>query len=286
VETSASNLWRSGRSGAAAVTNGNQNDSGADFSRDGTLAFISEQSGVWIYVQARGQEARRLVDITAQRAYGLRWSPDGRRLVIAGQRDGRSALSIVDVASGIIQPVEIPTTEQLGNPAWSADGSGLVYASTTPEGPRVFRYQLDGGTPPTALSPPGWHEAIDTAEGLFAVSRTQPGIWRLASGREPELVLPGFRTELDNAVLETLREWTVVNGRFYFIEQGSDYPARTRPNRRILSRAVNGGATAVVAEIESGTLGSLAVDPTTGDIVYRVPLDEQYDIGVVPFRRR
>jgi hypothetical protein len=99
-------------------------------------------------------------------------------------------------------------------------------------------------------------------------------------------VLPGFRTELDNAVLETLREWTVVNGRFYFLEQQDDYPARGRPDRRVLSRAISGGSTVLVAEIEGGTLGSLAVDPTTGDVVYRVPLDEQYDIGVIPFRRR
>jgi class 3 adenylate cyclase/Tol biopolymer transport system component len=286
AEISASNLWRSGRSGAATVTNGNQDDSGADFSRDGTLAFVSTQSETWIYMQAPGQPPRRLVDITAERAFALRWSQDGRRLVIGGQRDGRLALSIVDVASGVIQPVEIPTTEQVGNPAWSADGRSLIYASTTPEGPRIFRHQLDGETPPVALSGPGWHEAIETPEGVFAVSRNQPGIWRLAPGRDPELVLPGFRTELDNAVLETLREWTVVNGRFYFLEQQDDYPARGRPDRRVLSRAISGGSTVLVAEIEGGTLGSLAVDPTTGDVVYRVPLDEQYDIGVIPFRRR
>jgi Tol biopolymer transport system component/class 3 adenylate cyclase len=287
VEASASNLRRTGRSGTVAVTDGNQDDSGADFSNDGTLAFISTQTDNWIYLQAPGQQPRRLVNVTDLRAFALRWSPDGQRLVLVSHRDERSGLSIVNVASGVIQSVEIPTTEQLANPAWSADGRSLIYTSTTPDGPRIFRYQLDGRTAPVALSGPGWHEAIETREGVFAVSRDQPGIWRLAPGREPELVLPDFRTTLDNAVLETWREWTVANGRFYFLATEDRGRIRmVRGRTRIMSRSINGGATTVVTEIGGGASGSLAVDPTSGDVVYRVPLDQQYDIGLIPFRRR
>lgn len=163
----------------------------------------------------------------------------------------------------------------------------MIYTSTTPDGPRIFRYQLDGRTAPVALSEPGWHEAIETREGVFAVSRDQPGIWRLAPGREPELVLPDFRTTLDNAVLETWREWTLANGRFYFLATEDRGRIRmVRGRTRIMSRSINGGATTVVTEIDGGASGSLAVDPTSGDVVYRVPLDQQYDIGLIPFRRR
>ena len=191
----------------------------------------------------------------------------------------RRRLFIIDAASGLVQPVALDLDEHVANPVWSPDGESLVFVSTSAQGPRLWRLQLDASTP-QPVSGPGWFEVIETPEGVFATNRNEPGIWRLEPGRAPELVLSGFRSSLDNAVLETQREWAVANGRFYIMDRSVEGRAR------ILSRAIAGGPMTRVADVDGVLSGSLAVDPTTGDVVYRVGVEEQYDIAVIPYRRR
>jgi hypothetical protein len=279
VETLAVNLWRSGARGAAPVTDGNQIDGATDFSRDGTLAFLRWQSGISIFIQPPGEQPRRLARLTDGGMGDLRWSPDGRRLVFAGVEDGRGRLFIIDAASGVVQPIRLDLDEEIANPAWAADGESLIFASTHAQGPRLMRLRL-GSTTPQPISGPGWIAAIETREGLFAINRNQPGIWRLAPDRAPELALPGFRSSINSAVLFSSREWAVSNGRFYIVQE--DVEGR----RRIRSRAIAGGPMVDVTDLDELSGGDLAVDPTTGDVVYHVAAGElQSDIAVIPYRR-
>jgi Tol biopolymer transport system component/class 3 adenylate cyclase len=280
VEAAALNLVRSGERGVVPITEGNQIDDWPDFSHDGTLAFISHRSGTWIYLQAPGEQPRRLAELTDRNPSGLRWSPDGLRLAFSGQEDGQSRLFTVDAASGVVQPVRLDLDEDVANPAWSADGESLIFASTHPQGPRLMRLRLDSTTP-EPISGPGWIAAIQTREGLFAIRREQPGIWRLAPGREPELAFPGFRFPILSAVLLAPRRWSVSNGRFYLLEKDDNGQGRIR------YRAIAGGPTVHVTDLDHLSGGQLAVDPTTGDVVYQVAVDEpQSDIAIMRYRRR
>ena len=155
-----------------------------------------------------------------------------------------------------------------------------MFARLEPEGPRLFRVGLASGAQPQPVSDHGWFDAIETPDGLFAVHRLQDGIWRLAPGRSPELVLAGFRPRRDNAVLESQHDWTVRDGRFYVLDSGQ--PGRIR----VLSRAIAGGPARHVVDVEGSFNGSLVVDPLSGDIVFGVEVESGYDIAVIPFSRR
>jgi WD40-like Beta Propeller Repeat len=178
-----------------------------------------------------------------------------------------------------VQPVRINLDEEVANPAWSADGQSLIFASTHAQGPRLMRLRL-GETTPQPISGPGWIAAVEAREGLFAISRNEPGIWRLAPGRAPELALAEFRPVLNNAVLVTARNWLVSNGRFYIMDEDANRQGRIR------YRAIAGGRMVHVTNLDDLSGGELAVDPTTGDVVYQVVVDEpQSDIAVIPYRR-
>jgi hypothetical protein len=135
VTTRIANLRRFHRGRITSITDGNQSDSNADFSADGTLAFTSAQSRNWIYVQASGEAPRRLVEMTGSSPEGLRWSPDARRLVYVATQDGRRRLFVVDVASGVIRPLEAAGELEAGNPDWSPDGRSLVFTALSEGGP-------------------------------------------------------------------------------------------------------------------------------------------------------
>jgi dipeptidyl aminopeptidase/acylaminoacyl peptidase len=268
------NLWRGENGAVAPITSGNQRDTDAAFAHDGTLAFISAQPDDWLYLQAPGQAPRRFVELTGQAPRGLRWSPDGRRLVYAARVENRYRLFVVDAASGLIQQVPGTGDANLLSPSWAADGRSLVCASRDERGWRLLRVDLTEDESSQAISEYGWFEGIETDDGLFAANRR--GVWRLAPGRAPELVLsvlwPIERTH-------PTWNWTVVAGRIYAVDRT---PGRTR----VLSRSAAGGPVTRSLDVEAFYGGSLAVDPSTGAIVFGVVVDEQVDIGLIRFQPR
>ncbi len=279
VQTSAVNLLRSSGGRVAAISEGNQFDYAADFSRDGVLAFVRRQAGDWLYLQAPGEQPRRLVGL-AGGADDLRWSPDGRRLAFTDGEAGRTQLRLVDVASGLISAVELDSEEEITNPTWSPDGQSIVFARLQPGGPRLFRVRLQPGAQPEPISDYGWFSALETSEGLFAVHRSRRGIWRLTPGRPPESVFADFVPLRDNSVLMSRRDWTVSGGHIYLVD--SDRSG----GFVVLSRALEGGPTRRVADVDGVFENSLAIDPLSGDAVFGVAVQSGYDVAVIPFSRR
>ncbi|MGD9965442.1 MAG: adenylate/guanylate cyclase domain-containing protein [Hyphomonadaceae bacterium] len=280
VETRAVNLWRSRGGRTNAITEGNQQDSAADFSSNGVLAFARGLVDDWLYLQPPGEQPRRLVQTIGVAPDDLRWLPDGRRLAYTATHEGRSRLFLVDVASGIIQEVELEGDAEIGNPTFAPDGRSVVFARLEPEGPRLYRLDLRAGAQPQPISDHGWFTAIETPEGLFAVHRVQNGIWRLDPERGPVLVFPDFRPYRDNALLHWERDWTVSGGNIYVVDKTQ------RGRVRVLSRAISGGPVRRVLDTDGTFAGSLAVDPVSGDIVFGVAVESSYDIAVIPFSRR
>jgi dipeptidyl aminopeptidase/acylaminoacyl peptidase len=105
------------------------------------LAFISRRRGwsqIWLIdapVPRRGRPATnpKPAEPAALTAAGLDvdefcWSPDGKRIALAAQREDHgwwSAVSVVDVAGGVEQRIPAGDAWECG-PSWTADGSLLL----------------------------------------------------------------------------------------------------------------------------------------------------------------
>jgi YD repeat-containing protein len=119
------------------------------WSPDGaTLAFSTPIGGKDIYrVRLDGSDRTRLTDAPGE-DWQVDWSPDGRRIAFASQRD--STLGDVYVMGADGSDQRRLSTDHGFTPAWSPDGRHLVYATgaglvvTTPDGGRATRLPLPG----------------------------------------------------------------------------------------------------------------------------------------------
>lgn len=189
-------------------------------------------------------------------------------------QDGRARLHTVDAASGVIHSVATPPSHEPGALAWSMDGQSLFYIDKA-AGSRIRRIPVGGGTSET-ISDAAWRAIADTPNGLIATRVFEPGLWRLRRGRDPEALNSLYRPHLPMAD----RDWVTANGVFYWVE------ALESGIRRIMATPIEGGAAREVMAIEDEFAGSLAADPTTGDLVYAIATEQQSDIDIIRLRRQ
>ena len=115
------------------------------WSPDGkTIAFISDRSGtdeVWLMNQDGGGAPQQLTTGGDAYKYGIRWSPDGTKIL---WNDNMLRLSFVDVAS---KAVTVAATAEIGEIVqfdWSPDSRWVAYGKPEVEGlNRVHLYSLD-----------------------------------------------------------------------------------------------------------------------------------------------
>jgi len=100
-------------------------------------------------------------------ADGPRWAPDGRSVVLIGNRGGETGIYQIDIPGGETKLlISIPLYQYTFRVAWSPDGKSLFYMQGNPI--RILRRDLDGGSelelaamkgpvgiPRIALSPDG-----------------------------------------------------------------------------------------------------------------------------------
>jgi Tol biopolymer transport system component/fermentation-respiration switch protein FrsA (DUF1100 family) len=123
------------------------------------IAFISDRTG-WphLYVipadATSESQARQLSSGNFGAGYAS-WSPDSRRIAYAHSADGNQMerlISIADVASGKIEPVVTARGVNF-DPAFSPDGSMLVYQRTAVEHPlEIYSAGAHAGAKPTRLT--------------------------------------------------------------------------------------------------------------------------------------
>jgi Tol biopolymer transport system component len=127
-------------------------ESGADWSPAGNKIVYSGKRGVYM-IRENGRGAHR---ITTRPAAGLRWSPDGRKLLFIVSGDPREAgpLATMD-ADGTRARVVISREMRVLDAGWSPDGRQIAWASAEAPGTiwirtlaggadRPFRRQGDG----------------------------------------------------------------------------------------------------------------------------------------------
>lgn len=166
----------------------------------GGRAIDSELNGagspdIWI-ADSDGTRARKLVDAAGYN--GWCWSPDGRWIAFASNRDGGwSIYKMTAAGEGLVRLTSSPTQDAW--PAWTADSAGIIFASTRSDQAQLYRMDGDGSnlrrflTSPTAdtepaVAPGGARIAFSaqTAEGggeIYVVAVDGTGLRRLtASG--------------------------------------------------------------------------------------------------------
>jgi tricorn protease len=117
------------------------------WSPDGlTLAYLSDESGEYeIYLRpADGSgQPRRLTEGLGGWIYSLRWSPDGKHLLV-----GNAALSLllVDTDRGRIKTIDQGITGPVTDGTWSASSDWIAYTRPESNGFRSLRlYELKSG---------------------------------------------------------------------------------------------------------------------------------------------
>ena len=221
------NIWGLTLNGSApdrGVATSAASDTSPQVSPDGRLcAFRSSRSGfseIWMS-DIDGGNARQLTWMKGPVTGSPRWSPDGKFLVFDSRAGGNADIYRVSISGGA--PVRLttdPSNETV--PSWSRDGRYIYFASDRGGRQQVFRMPAEGG-PAQALTREGGGAAFESPGGeylYYARGPQQPGLWRIALGREnaaEEAVIP----DLDKAMWGS---WALASNGIYYIRHGGPFP--------------------------------------------------------------
>ena len=104
---------------------------------------LNTRHGVYV-VNADGSGVRNLTPKPTGAAYAApAWSPDGRKITFAGERDGNSEIYLMN-ADGSGQRSLTSDLAYDGDPAWSPDGRKITFVSNRDGRYEVYVMNADG----------------------------------------------------------------------------------------------------------------------------------------------
>ena len=186
-----------------------------DWSADGQwIAFLRPTQVTDLYrVSARGGSPQRLTD-SAGRDTHPAWLGDAERLIFVSDRDGTSALYLLDLEDDVVEKLELPTPASW--PAVSHDGGSLAFAAAPDGDWELYQVSLDSAgraqadTVRRLTHSPGW------ISPLLAPRRRGPGLRFYARRRIeplPALIVSRTVTRLtpDTGLPGRHAGWTMIS---------------------------------------------------------------------------
>ena len=258
---------------AGQIAPANSSDWDPDIAPDGAIAFISNRGGgeaVWML--RPGQPAAQATFVDFDRIYGVRWSPDGRRIAFVAARGDEAGLYVANADGlGVIRLKA--TGLDLGEPIWTADGSGVIVPSRNATGWRLIQSSLDGRGPIRVVSDYGWVSVRVGDGALFGVRSDAPGVWRVQRDGRRVVVADGVSAA--NA-----EDWAVARGGVYVLKRSG------RNDGDLYSSPLAGGPARLVGHLAHvSDEPGLAVDPRTGAPVFPRVIVDDSDIGLMTLKR-
>ncbi len=132
------------------LVTGRRGDGGPSFSVDGSLiAFVGfdRQTSLGIFVMRADGSGRRRIASGIEASWA-RWSPDGRALVFVNEADGSIYVAKADGSSVRrvfdVRTLPLNAEPNFTIPAWSPDGTQLVFAAGNPSASHLYTVNLDG----------------------------------------------------------------------------------------------------------------------------------------------
>lgn len=240
---------------------------GLDVSRNGDVAFLTEDAQSWLWLQRPGEPARRHLRLGLTLPRSVRWSPDGRALAFVADVDGRAHVHVLQLEGGGPRRLPAPA-ENLRWPTWTQGGRALAFSGRDASGWRIWRMGLEAGAEARAITPPGFGFVHATSDGALYASAPRLGaaVWRLQASGPPVQVAP-----------EGEDRWWTVN------DQGVLFWPLKRPGVWLLPFA--GGPAKLFGQHQSVRDDLAAVDPRTGDILHAEVVREEQDLGLLRLSR-
>jgi Tol biopolymer transport system component len=249
-------------------------DAWPEIAPDGTIAFISNRpGGAGVWVLPRGGQPRKLLPLVRKDSWGSepRWSPDGTRLAFATPVANATGLRVVTAAGADVAVIPVDALS-VRAPAWSDDGSALIFPARDAQGWRLWRVLLTRPDEPQPLPQSGWVYIRSSGDALFGIREDQPGVWRIDASPRRITPQPGP---------DEPEMWAVAGNEIAYVENafGSD--------ARVVVQPVDGGPPRALVRLPHYAPGDgIALDPGTGSVVYPATLKSESDIELIHLVRR
>lgn len=241
-----------------------------DIAPGGTLvAAIYRPEDLAIWVLPKNGPLRKLIALpdvpNVEVAGEPRWSPDGSRIAF-GTVPGENAIRVITSSGASVAAISFHGIE-IGTPAWTADGSALVFPGRDQKGWRLWRVELAHPEMLQVTSYSGWLTIHFRGNELFGVRYDVPGVWRIDSVSRRITGKPSP---------EHSNEWAIAGDDIVYVDDPFG------KHRQLMAQPISGGPARVLAQVPNYAAGNgFAIDTTGGTVVYTATLNSDSDIELL-----